>query len=302
MRLVKYKNGNYDVILDLDTGTKIRKNDLDFFEPEYPESLDYKCTASCDMACAFCHEDSKPDGKHGDIMNDKFIETLHPYTELAIGGGNPLEHPDLIPFLEKCKTLKLIPSMTVNQKHFMENQDVINYLVNNKLIYGLGVSLVKASDEFIEKITKFKNAVVHVINGVQPLSELRKLYDKNIKLLILGYKEFRRGKDFYSEKVVKGETELYNELEELSKHFNVVSFDNLALKQLNPKRILSKEDWDKYYMGGDGEFTMFVDSVKKQFSTNSTTPENKRHALLDDMKDMFKIIKEEIKKGETSNA
>lgn len=302
MRLVQYRNGNYDVILDLETGTKIRKNDLDFFEPEFPESLDYKITARCDMGCPYCHEDSKPDGKHGDIMNDKFIETLHPGTELAIGGGNPLEHPALIPFLEKCKELQLIPSMTVNQKHFMENQDVINYLVSRKLIYGLGVSLVKASDEFIEKITKFKNAVVHVINGVQPLSELKKLYDKNIKLLILGYKEFRRGKDFYSEKVVKGETELYNELEELSKHFNVVSFDNLALKQLNPKRLLSKEEWDKYYMGGDGEFTMFVDSVKKQFSTNSTTPENKRHDLLDDMKDMFKIIKEEIKKGGTSNA
>ena len=33
MRLVKYKNGNYTVVLDIDSGTKIRKNDLDFFEP-----------------------------------------------------------------------------------------------------------------------------------------------------------------------------------------------------------------------------------------------------------------------------
>ena len=293
MRLVKYKNGNYTVVLDLDTGTKIRKNDLDFFEPEYPESMDVKITNCCDIGCKFCHENSKPDGKHGDIMNAKFIETLHPYTELAIGGGNPLEHPDLIPFLEKCKKLKLIPSMTVNQIHFMKDQDMIKHLVDNKLIYGLGVSLVSANDAFIGQVSKYPNAVIHVINGVQPVSELRKLYDKNIKLLILGYKEFRRGKDFYSEKVIEGKSELFEELPELIKHFAVVSFDNLALKQLNPKRLLTEKEWNEYYGGEDGHFTCFIDLVDKKFSTSSTTPVEKRHDLLDDIKDMFKIIREE---------
>ena len=103
MKFVKVKNGNYTMYLDLETGTKIRKNDLDFFDPEKPESMDIKITNKCDMGCQFCHENSTPDGLHGDIMNLKFIETLLPYTELAIGGGNPLTHPDLIPFLEKCK-------------------------------------------------------------------------------------------------------------------------------------------------------------------------------------------------------
>ena len=295
MRLVKYKNGNYTVMLDLDSGTKIRKNDLDFFEPEYPESMDVKITNCCDMGCKFCHENSKPDGKHGDIMNAKFIETLHPYTELAIGGGNPLAHPDLIPFLEKCKRLKLIPSMTINQVHFMRDHEKVKFLVDNKLIYGLGISLVSASDEFLERVKEFPNAVIHVINGVQPVSELRKLYDKNLKLLILGYKEFRRGKDFYSEKVIEGKSELFKELPELSKHFAVVSFDNLALRQLDPKRMLTQEEWDKYYMGNDGTMTMFIDIVNKQFSTSSTTPEDKRHDMLDDIKPMFDIIRSENK-------
>ena len=31
MNWVQYKNGNYDVYIDLDTGTKIRKYNLDFF-------------------------------------------------------------------------------------------------------------------------------------------------------------------------------------------------------------------------------------------------------------------------------
>ena len=120
MSFVKVKNGNYMMFIDLETGTKIRKNNLDCFIPEKPESMDIKITNKCDMGCAFCHENSTPDGLHGDILNLKFIETLLPYTELALGGGNPLTHPDLIPFLEKCKALKLIPSMTINQVHFMK--------------------------------------------------------------------------------------------------------------------------------------------------------------------------------------
>lgn len=294
MNLVKYTNGNYDVIIDLDTGTKIRKNDLEYFEPSMPESMDIKITNSCDRGCPFCHENSIPEGKHGDIMNAKFIETLHPYTELAIGGGNPLAHPDLIPFLEKCKKLKLIPSMTINQVHFIKSYDKIKYLADNKLIYGIGVSLVSPTDELIKLLQTIPNIVVHVINGVQPISDLQKLYDKGLKILILGYKEFRRGKEFYSEKVEAGKTDLYHELAELTKHFKVVSFDNLALEQLEPRRLVSKKDWDAWYMGGDGQYTMFIDLVNKTFSTSSTTPEDGRFKLLDDIKPMFQTIRHNV--------
>lgn len=58
MRFVSYTNGNYRVSIDLKTGTKIRKNDLDFFEPEYPESMDVKITNCCDMGCKFCLKSS----------------------------------------------------------------------------------------------------------------------------------------------------------------------------------------------------------------------------------------------------
>lgn len=293
MKFVKVKNGNYTMYLDLETGTKIRKNDLDFFDPEKPESMDIKITNKCDMGCQFCHENSTPDGLHGDIMNLKFIETLLPYTELAIGGGNPLTHPDLIPFLEKCKALKLVPSITINQYHFMkpEYQELIDKLVNEKLIYGLGVSLTVASDDFINKIKKYPNAVIHVINGVQPISQVRKLYDHNLKVLILGYKMFRRGVDYYTNSVEDVKNDYYNELAEMTKHFDVVSFDNLALKQLEVKRLLTEEEWNEFFMGDDGSHTMYVDCINKQCARSSTTPIEDRKPLLDDIKPMFDYIK-----------
>lgn len=293
MSFVKVKNGNYMMFIDLETGTKIRKNNLDCFIPEKPESMDIKITNKCDMGCAFCHENSTPDGLHGDIMNLKFIETLLPYTELALGGGNPLTHPDLVPFLEKCKSLKLIPSMTINQVHFMkpEYAELIDKLVNEKLIYGLGISLTRATDEFIAKVKKYPNAVIHIINGVQPLAEVRKLYDQNLKVLILGYKMFRRGIEYFSEAVDSAKTEYYAELADMTKRFDVVSFDNLALNQLEVKRLLTDDEWNEFFMGNDGSHTMYIDCINKQYARSSTAPIEDRRDLLDDIKPMFDYIR-----------
>ena len=293
MNFVKVKNGNYTMAIDLDSGTKIRYNDLDNLTPEYPESFDYKITNKCDMGCRFCHENSVPDGKHGDIMNDKFIETLLPYTEIAVGGGNPLEHPDLIPFLKKCQKLKLIPNMTVNQKHFMKDYNFIRDLVDSKLIYGLGISLVNPREEgFIERVQSIPNAVIHVINGVHMMSELSRLYDKNLKLLILGYKDFRRGIAAHDDMTDLIKNDLYQNLPDLTKHFAVVSFDNLALKQLDAKRLCTEEEWKQKYLGEDGEMTCFIDSVAGTYSTSSTSPLNDRYPLKDNIKDMFNHIRE----------
>lgn len=58
MNFIHYKNGNYNVHIDLDNGTKIRENNLDFFKPDYPESMDIKITNQCDRGCAFCLKSS----------------------------------------------------------------------------------------------------------------------------------------------------------------------------------------------------------------------------------------------------
>lgn len=99
--LHSYPNGNYIVSI-FDDGTKVRHNNLSYFAPDFPESIDLKISNQCDMGCRMCHENSTPDGKHGDLSLP-FLSTLRAGTELAIGGGNPLVHPDLIPFLERMK-------------------------------------------------------------------------------------------------------------------------------------------------------------------------------------------------------
>lgn len=288
-----YINGNYKVKIFND-GTKVRETDDNEFIAAFPENMDVKITNQCDMGCIFCHEDSKIDGKHGDILNPVFINTLHPYTEMAIGGGNPLSHPDLIPFLENLKEKKIIANITVNQVHFETNQELIKKLVDEKLIYGLGVSLVDASKGFVELIKQYDNAVIHVINGILKPDDINILKDNELKMLILGYKHFRRGISWYEvrhDDISMKQEWLYKNLAEITKQFKVVSFDNLAIEQLNVKRLMSKNDWNEFYMGDDGMYTMYVDLVNQNFARCSIA--DKRYDLLDNIEDMFNVVRNE---------
>ena len=77
---------------------------------------------------------------------------------------------------------------------------------------------------------------------------------------------------------------------EMTKHFDVVSFDNLALKQLEVKRLLTEDEWNEFFMGDDGSHTMYIDCINKQYARSSTAPIEDRQ-LLDDIKPMFDYIK-----------
>ncbi|WP_195656328.1 radical SAM protein [Blautia massiliensis (ex Durand et al. 2017)] len=290
--LGRYKNGNF-VTTILSDGTKIRETKDDEFIPSFAENMDIKLTNKCDGGCAWCHEGSSVNGKHGDILNEKFIDTLHPYQEVAIGGGDATSHPDLIPFLQKLKERKVIANMTVNQIHFEKKQELIKKLVDEKLIYGLGVSLVNPTKHFIELIKQYPNAVIHVINGVLKPLDVKALENNNLKMLILGYKHLRRGNEYFEEEQNDIETKqqwLYENLEDIIQKFQVVSFDNLAIEQLDVKRLLTQEEWDEFYMGDDGKVTYYVDMVERKFAQSSTAPFDKRYDLLDSVDDMFKVI------------
>jgi organic radical activating enzyme len=291
--LGRYVNGNVCTTI-LDDGTKIRETKDDEFKPAYAENMDIKICNRCNMGCKYCHEGSTPDGKLGDILNEKFVDTLHPYQEVALGGGNVLEHPDLVAFLHKLKEIKVIANITLNQIHFEQNIDFVKYLVDEKLIYGLGVSLVNPTDDFISKIQQFPNAVIHVINGVLKSSDIEALENKNLKMLILGYKQLRRGNEWFCEdheNIIVKQMWLKENLGDIVSKFKVLSFDNLAIEQLDVRRLLTQEEWDEFYAGDDGSHTYYIDMVERKFARSSTAPFNERYELMDSVDDMFKVIK-----------
>ena len=79
------------------------------------------------------------------------------------------------------------------------------------------------------------------------------------------------------------EKEIFN----ISEHFSIVSFDNLSIVQLKMKQKVY--NYETLYMGDDGEFTMYIDLVKEEFSLSSCS--NIRFKMEYDIVSMFNKVK-----------
>ena len=295
MSFVNYRNGNYVVYINPETGDKIRNSRGNKFMPSFAENCDVTITERCDGQCAFCYAGCTPNGAHGNL-NAKFLDTLHPYTELAIN-GNDMSHPDLIPFLEKMKAQIVFVNVTINQKHFEQHFGLIKDLQQKGLIKGVGVSLNKTTPQFIQLVKSVRNVVIHVINGIVTRDDWYNLQNNDLDVLILGYKTTGRGDDYLCKnqgKVERNQEWLRESLPISFNKFRTVEFDNLALEQLDVRSMVSEDLWNSHYMGDDGDFTFFINLVGNYFAENSTSTIH--YPLMDDVVDMFNVIRN-AKKG-----
>jgi organic radical activating enzyme len=289
--IAKYDNGNHRVTLFSD-GTKIKETinpDDDHFTYEFPESFDLKITDYCDAGCEYCHENSTKKGQHANLFYlQKMLDSCKPGTEIAIGGGNALAHPQIIALIAKMRSNGLVPSITVNQKHIQKYFKLLKCLD----LAGIGVSLTDSSNKKdIRWINELgSNVVIHTIAGVLTPKDYSVLRDR--KVLILGYKDIRRGHDNlakHSAEIQANIEQLKKDLPMIAKNAKALSFDCLALKQLNPKECLgmTDEEFANIYQGDDYEMfdksgnltvgTMFIDAVKMEVARSSTAPMDKRY-------------------------
>ena len=289
MGFVNYRNGNYVVYINTETGDKIRNTYDKEFKPAFAENCDVTITNRCDGNCAFCYAGCTEDGHHGDL-NAAFLDTLHPFTELAIN-GNDLTHPDLSDFLRRMREKNVIVNMTVNQKHFEKHFTLIQMYQMTGLIHGVGVSLVQPTESFIKKVTQCKNTIIHVINGVVSSTDMEKLIGYNLDILILGYKTTGRGQvylDKFNEMTSNRQEWMKENMQSIFNGFRTVEFDDLALEQLNIQSMLPEKVWNDHYMGDDGSFTFFINLVDGYFAMNSTS--DAHYPLLDSVDEMFQHI------------
>ncbi len=211
------------------------------------------------------------------------------------GGGNPLAHPSLVPFLETCRSFGLIPNLTINYTALYTEKyiKVINKLIDEKLVYGVGLSIPDDFTEyFVSTINNRENVVYHVIAGVNELSILDKIKKSCVqKCLILGYKDYGRGVNYRSQEVTDN---LQNWTDNLGQYIKKIhlSFDNLALKQLDIKQYLTDDEWSRFYCGTDGAFTMYIDAIEQKYAMSSTNPI--KFPLVGNIKDIFANINSQV--------
>jgi len=263
MDTVRYNNGNYQVTIESD-GTKTRVCLDDEFKPTRPETLDINISNHCVHNCPFCYIDASTEGKHGKL-DLPILLNLKKGTEVAI---NYAKHPGLYQFLQRMKHRGVISNMTVNQKDLDDEstRSFIEMLLEKELILGLGVSV--NSIDTLYRIDN-NNVVYHVIAGITPIVVIEELIKHKSKILILGYKTKGRG-----ENVTPRLERIQNEIKRLlTINEGVISFDNNALQQLNIRDYVSKDIWTNHFMGEEGAFSMYVDTVDRKYYVSSTHEE-----------------------------
>ena len=87
-------------------------------ELEFPEFYDVKITGWCSGNCTYCYQDSTRSQKHYDISQiqeffGKLNENEKPF-QVALGGGNPNEHPYFIECLMLFSGMGIVPNYPTN--------------------------------------------------------------------------------------------------------------------------------------------------------------------------------------------
>lgn len=291
-------NGNIRTSLYSD-GTRTISYSGKKMEPEYPVSLDVKVTNWCDNSycAAFCHEKSNKRGIHGDLQEGaRLLSQLPEGSEVAIGGGATQSHPDLESFLSKLKSHRLVPNLTINQFHL--NKELlakISRLSSEGVIGGVGISInPNQKNEWLKPLTENNHAVIHAIAGIHSVDEVKKLSEElpAAKILVLGYKYYGNGLNYAK---IKG-SQIHNKLLDWSRRVNlffggaIISFDNLALEQLDVQRFFAPERWGGLYQGDDGTISMYLDLVEKKAAMTSRSSE-KINTEGKSLKELFDAVK-----------
>lgn len=301
-RIANYINGDYQVTIYSD-GTKYRCGPPNGVAT-FPESIDLKITNMCDGGCSYCHENSVPTGRHADLkVIENILDWMHPGAEVAIGGGNPLSHPDLIEILYMAANNRLIPNITVNHKHLTDDAwvDRLNTArfirtcidgKQRKVLYGLGISYDnEESYQYIERVLN-PDTIIHLIAGYHSVHSLFNILEEvHYKVLVLGYKKYGRG-------VIIDDAKVANNLDEWKywigslplDNQRVICFDNLAVEQLCLEETLPSYVYNRHYLGGDGSHTMYIDAVTQTYAVNSIS---QRYPINDkSVNQMFAHVKE----------
>ncbi len=163
-----------------------------------PEIIDISITNRCNMGCPYCYTNSKPRLKHGrtDLVSTILLgfDTV-PY-QIALGGGEPTQHPDLPIILKEASELGTVPNFTTNGKSL--SKEIIK--ATNDYCGGVAMTFhtFKGFDWFQKRYKKLRSALtcqvnVHLIADkfvVEAMDDLIRLQDEMnqvINLVLLAY-------------------------------------------------------------------------------------------------------------------
>lgn len=157
LKAIRYKNLGYTSFFNPDTGFFARvpdKKEKDpFWSPHGPELMDISITNWCDKGCLFCYKSSTKHGKH--MALDDYKRVIDQAAEMrtfqvALGGGNPNQHPDFIEILEYTVSKGVVPNYTTNGRGLSD--EILD--TTRKYCGAVAISAYPPYDEAAEGIKK----------------------------------------------------------------------------------------------------------------------------------------------------
>jgi len=124
IRYTRHDSQRYSTLFNSESGFFARIQDPGEPEPLWsrdgPELLDISVTGWCDQGCTFCYRSSTTAGTHMSVDDFKYLMTEAERAgvlQVALGGGNPNQHPKFVELLRIAREEHgIVPSFTTNGK------------------------------------------------------------------------------------------------------------------------------------------------------------------------------------------
>ncbi|NWF95937.1 MAG: radical SAM protein [Candidatus Thorarchaeota archaeon] len=237
----------------------------DPFWAPVPELADISISNRCSNGCSFCYRDSRPDGSLMTKEDFGFVLSQIPATfQVALGGGEPTEHPDFIEFLKMSHEAGKVPNYTTNGTRLTRE------IVEATKRY-CGASAVSWSPTAFDAVDEFVRAGVktniHFVVSVSTIGEAIRLLQSPEELrhhgvnaiVFLLHKAVGRGKPKDTPTVEQMRPLMVEAFSgEAPVAFDVCSVPHIAAAE---KRGEVKVDWHLLDYCDGARFTVYVDEA-----------------------------------------
>lgn len=161
-RIKHYANEHYTTVFNPHTGFFARIEDQDFPEPKWsqhgPELMDISITGWCDRNCSICYRNSNTKGEHMSLGDYEIVirqAAAMGVLQVALGGGNPNQHPEFAEILKLTREkYGIVPSYTSNGRGL--SSDVIK--TSGKYCGAVAISVYSPYEELETALKKLVNA------------------------------------------------------------------------------------------------------------------------------------------------
>ena len=275
-------DSGYWTLFSRSSGNKIRFSfdDLSYapVRSSEPELVDLKITDYCIEGCAYCYQDSTPDGKHASfnaISNILYNLASEEVLEIAYGGGEPTDHPDFAKIIAQTKYYKITPNFTTKSLRWLK-EPWAKQVLDDVGGFAYSVNNHKQIPKFVEAMNKVgyptypQRLYIHYVLGSTPMSEYKRIleaaYAAKVQVTLLGYKTTGRGGAF-TEFPHENWLSYIKEMRAAKKYIRI-GIDTAIVQQYG--RTIQLEGISEcLYHTQEGKFSCYIDAVTNRIAPSS---------------------------------